>query len=815
MELDLQGVRAAGTERKGRGRGITGTGLTMAPQGVLKKILRPGAAQDYGGFGQAGKAADLAALPPRPPSSRSPGADSPSPGGDQSPSRSQDDIGLSLRRALSHVSSAHLRSDPPRPYEGAGSESLPSAVLKQRLSAVSADGRKGSSVSEKTDRRPRNVGSLPPKQSRSKGSSRPATSDEGTPARRASRSEKEKSAPLFGGSDEDAISPFGWSASLALPSQKKEAKSSRLNLLASVFLSRPPVLFFDYEPFCGASARDPGRILAEEDTKAIGLTAAPKMYFVIHTTKDVHEYHAVVNTLKHAGLHKAPVGSTKFCIYWGPHPSPELLRSLNPFQKVNHFPASWHLGRKDLLGKNVQRMKRQFPKDFNIMPAHFTLPDDAQSWAQAREQQPSALWIWKPVNLSCGKGIRLFSAHVPAATEKKLASKPGVVQRYMDRPLLINGYKFDLRLYVVVTSFDPLKVYLNSEGLVRLATEKYDCSPDSLKNRMMHLTNYSVNKHAAGYKQNLDGAPAVESTARSPSPEAEAGAGEDASDNEADSDAGQEGEDVPEAEEQGEPGDGAEETEAQSKAEEQASKWSLRQLQDYLTANGKDYKLAMARIEDLIIKTLISAEPQIVNMWQQGANFSTASPTPIQQVGSNQTCFEIFGFDVMLDDQLLPWLLEVNTFPSFSSSSPYDKRIKTQLVSDVFTLLGISPFDNDAVEKAVKEEQAKRLQGLPKSLTVVRTHTNASIKTATLRSFGEAEWRLILDTHDEHMRRGNLRRIFPKQGTEIYQQFLSSPRYSNLVLDRWIELGGERCFLPDARDQLPLGIPPQVCFAPV
>merc|ERR1719382_2250963 len=134
------------------------------------------------------------------------------------------------------------------------------------------------------------------------------------------------------------------------------------------------------------------------------------MHFALLETKDVHAYNAVLNTCERGALSRVSPECSKWTIHWGPHPPPEMLKGLHPFQKVNHFPASFHLGRKDLLWKNVHRMKRQFPKHFDIMPAGFTMPEDAQAWAAARESNPSALWIYKPVCGSCGKGIRLFDS---------------------------------------------------------------------------------------------------------------------------------------------------------------------------------------------------------------------------------------------------------------------------------------------------------------------------------------------------------------------------------------------------------------------
>lgn len=71
-----------------------------------------------------------------------------------------------------------------------------------------------------------------------------------------------------------------------------------------------------------------------------------------------------------------------------------------------------------------------------------------------------------------------------------------VASHYIANPLLINGLKFDLRIYVAVTSINPLRLYMYEEGLARFATCKYkDVGFETTKsNKFMHLTNYSINK---------------------------------------------------------------------------------------------------------------------------------------------------------------------------------------------------------------------------------------------------------------------------------------------------------------------------------
>ena len=93
------------------------------------------------------------------------------------------------------------------------------------------------------------------------------------------------------------------------------------------------------------------------------------------------------------------------------------------------------------------------------------------------------------------------------------------------------------------------------------------------------------------------------------------------------------------------------------------SKWSIKALFHFLSNIGLDVPQIEARIHDLIIKTLLSAEEDVTRRLNAVRS-------------SNSCCVELFGFDVLLDSSLKPWLIEVNVYPSLSSSSYLDKAIK-------------------------------------------------------------------------------------------------------------------------------------------
>ena len=65
----------------------------------------------------------------------------------------------------------------------------------------------------------------------------------------------------------------------------------------------------------------------------------------------------------------------------------------------------------------------------------------------------------------------------------------------------MNGLKFDLRLYVLVTSCNPLRVFLYEDGLARFATAEY---VEGDMDKYIHLTNYAVNKTNSNFVKAVD-----------------------------------------------------------------------------------------------------------------------------------------------------------------------------------------------------------------------------------------------------------------------------------------------------------------------
>ena len=183
----------------------------------------------------------------------------------------------------------------------------------------------------------------------------------------------------------------------------------------------------------------------------------------------------------------------------------ELIRSINKCQKYNHFPTTYQLGRKDNMYRHYRYYNKIFPNDYNYTPLTFILPFDGEKFeVEYNKSKKKNLWIVKPVNMSRGRGVHILKNEEEFKIINKKSEKLNITQylvsKYISNPHTINQKKYDLRVYILITSYTPLKIYLYNNGLVRFATENYE--KGNYNNIFIHLTNYSINKKNSKYKSN-------------------------------------------------------------------------------------------------------------------------------------------------------------------------------------------------------------------------------------------------------------------------------------------------------------------------
>ena len=195
---------------------------------------------------------------------------------------------------------------------------------------------------------------------------------------------------------------------------------------------------------------------------------------------------------------------------------------LEPHQRINHFRNGRELCRKDLLVKNLKRMKRNLQRDgqleqaraYDFMPLSFVLPREYAMFVE-EFKRCGGVWIMKPIGSAQGRGIFLFSRLSEISewrTDPRHLQRDGgdrdsqraepeayIVQRYIENPYLIGGKKFDIRLYVLVTSFSPLVAYMYRGGFARFSHTRYSSDPADIANNFVHLTNVAIQKTAENY----------------------------------------------------------------------------------------------------------------------------------------------------------------------------------------------------------------------------------------------------------------------------------------------------------------------------
>ncbi|NXA34343.1 TTLL9 polyglutamylase, partial [Eudromia elegans] len=317
---------------------------------------------------------------------------------------------------------------------------------------------------------------------------------------------------------------------------------------------------------------------------------------------------------------------------------------LDEHVRVCHFRNHYELTRKNYLVKNLKRFRKQLEREAgkleatkcDFFPKTFEMPLEYHLFVEEFRKNPGTTWIMKPVGRSQGKGIFLFRKLKDIIEWRKVRTtlyfwgmsnwnllfccvwlllqdglrtddqkdetqvEVYVAQRYIENPYLIGGRKFDLRVYVLVTSYIPLKAWLYRDGFARFSNTRFTLN--SIDDHYVHLTNVAVQRTAPDYDP------------------------------------------------------------------EKGCKWMIQRLRQYLTAKhgAEVVEVLFADMDNIFIKSLQSVQKVII---------------------SDKHCFELYGYDILIDQDLKPWLIEVNASPSLAASSQEDYELKCHLLKDTLHIV--------------------------------------------------------------------------------------------------------------------------------
>jgi len=356
------------------------------------------------------------------------------------------------------------------------------------------------------------------------------------------------------------------------------------------------------------------------------------------------------------------------------------IKSLGKYNWFDHFPFYKELTNKDSLFKLYKKMMKKFPFDFNFMRETYIIPEEKDYIKQSSLKykiNKNNLWMYKPNNKDKGRGVKILKNF------KKIPNDKAIITKYISNPFLIEGKKFDIRLYVVITSFNPLKIYLNNEGIIRIASEKFSLSVTEIENPFIHLTNFAINEKNIKFNMN-------------------------------------------------------------DKENFNSNIWNFSMFKNYLAKQNINFKTIYDKIKDIIIKSFLSFDQIYINK--------------IEKLEINdKKVFQLFGIDIMLNENLKPFLIEINgRIPNLVSKNKLDEEIKNELITDILNLIGLIPFTHDVNEIP--------LDKIKKNFNLIEDLINDSIC-----EFERAK--------------GNLERIFPlKNSINYYKQFINKPGKYNLAL---------------------------------
>ncbi|XP_057337898.1 probable tubulin polyglutamylase ttll-15 [Microplitis mediator] len=182
-------------------------------------------------------------------------------------------------------------------------------------------------------------------------------------------------------------------------------------------------------------------------------------YWIFSKGKDESHLKHIIMILEKLGFRRGNNESNWDLLWAHDYPFRTLannLKHLQKHQKVNHIPGCGFITNKvELSTTNIE-----------YLPASFRIPQDKEIFHDYIARNPHKSFVEKS-NFHRGISIKRVD-------DINFDDKEVFIQEFIERPYLIDGYKFDIGIYTVITSVDPLRIYVyKGDVLFRFCPHKY------------------------------------------------------------------------------------------------------------------------------------------------------------------------------------------------------------------------------------------------------------------------------------------------------------------------------------------------------
>jgi hypothetical protein len=327
-------------------------------------------------------------------------------------------------------------------------------------------------------------------------------------------------------------------------------------------------------------------------------------------------------------------------LYWDyDFPLLNIENNINKFTRIGKFPdESINRYNINLL---YNQLKTMYPNDFDYIPETYFFPEQTEiikNKFNLYKFTSNNAWIIdlleKNENITSTNKYPELLSSLDKILSKENSKDNLVLSKYISNPMLINHKKFEMKFFVLITGFSPLKIYLYRDGYLILGGNEYNLNETNINDKCMHITSEKneINCSKNKYEDSL--------------------------------------------------------------FEENCNIWSFLNFERYCKKNDINYYNIINQAKDIIIKTFISLNENIIN--------SSKSKSL-----KDRNMFQLFTFDFLLDNNLKLYLIDMDKNPKLNSMHLVPIYIYDHIFSDILNIVGIVPFNHEYEKKTFENNNNK------------------------------------------------------------------------------------------------------------